>query len=163
MKGPLTLTRKDLRPLHGRGSATLRGALIRAPTLTPSQADFAVTPYTLHLTPYALHLTHSTLYTLHRTPYPPHLTPYIYTALQRSPPPRPTLRSRLTPLILQQQPLWFFVFKAHRLVYRSTLGSRVMKKKKECGWAAEGGRASACYVKVEPTLTPSQADFAVTP
>ena len=51
------------------------------------------------------------------------------------------------------------MFKAHRLLYHSTLGSRVIKKKKKRrgGWTVDGGRAiSSGRVFIMNTISHSE-------
>ena len=42
------------------------------------------------------------------------------------------------------------VFKAHRLLYHSTLGLRLIKKKKKCGWAKALYRGASLIRKRSP-------------
>jgi len=118
-----------------------------------------VQPTPLHRTPYTVH---PAPYTLHPTPYTLHPTPCTLT-------PHPLQQPRgvgLLELLLERRLLRLLsldlqrfreglAFKAHRPLYHSTLGSRVIKKEKissaavGCGKYGAGvwqSAASACVV-----------------
>ena len=95
------------------------GCLLLPPRLQHgTHYTLLTTHYTLHTTHYTLHTSHYTLHPKHETSAPPTASATWYEQLLR----RNLKRCR-----------GGLVFKAHRLLYHSTLGSRVIKKKKALG------------------------------
>ena len=101
-------------------------------TLHPSPYILHPTPYTLHPTPHTLH---PTPYTLHPSPYTLHPPPYALLQNEASAPSR-QVQTRALGMVKAHfaatlQVRERLVFKAHRLLYHSTLGSREVKKRED--------------------------------